>query len=85
MILKQALDNIRMTAYGGHPVDIEAVSYDKRRKKGGELMMLRQCVLARANHDEMEHGTITVRPKNSTHEIPVHVRLIMKLNDEFVR
>lgn len=81
--LKEALDITLENLHGGlpKPFDIEFVTFDKRRKKGGEIISLSQVVRVNQKHDTKHNGTIGVKnPKNSYHPICIHTWLITKIN-----
>lgn len=86
MLLKQALQEInRCTKEASRRFSIDFITLDVNRKQGGRLKTLRNCMVTKANHDEKLHGTITVlEDKKNAHPIPVHIRLIQRLNNEFV-
>lgn len=64
--------------------NIEFVSLDVNRKKGGTLKVLKRCRVASASHNIMQHGTVVVLPNRGVTEKTVHTRLIFKLNDEII-
>jgi hypothetical protein len=64
--------------------DIEFVTLDVKRKAAGKLKVMRNCRLAGSSHNQMEHGTINVIAAGTLHEVTVHVKLIMKINGEFI-
>jgi hypothetical protein len=64
---------------------IDFVTADRRRGTAGRLKQMTNMVTCGAHHDEMEHNTITIQDADGkSHPIPVHTRLIMKVNQEKV-
>lgn len=85
MTKRRALEIINDSARTKTPFSIEFVSADITRRTGGDLKVMKNMISSGANHDQQKHGTITIKPKSSKgHPIPVHINLIMKLNESFV-
>lgn len=81
MTLKEALRVINRK----EPVDIEFVTLDERRKKGGQHRSLIGAVCCGSSHDSSVHDTVTMQPREvSANPVSIHVKLIMKLNKEWV-
>ncbi len=86
MTLDKALETIRKCVKNSpFRFDIEFVTLDVKRKTGGTLKVLNNCRVASSSHNPFEHGTINVLAAGQTHENTIHIKLIMKLNGEFVR
>ena len=65
--------------------DIEFVKYNRKTKKGGEVVAIKNCMSCGLNHSMKKNDTIGIRPAhNSSHPIPVHIRLITKFNGETI-
>ena len=85
MSLKEALEVMRKCVKNSpFRFDIEFVTYDANRKKAGKLKQFKSCRLASSSHNEMDHGTITIMAAGMRHETTLHLKLIMKVNGEFV-
>lgn len=83
--LNTALAKMNNSDIRKEPFSIEFITCDRVRKTGGKLMKLRNMVSSGANHNEIAHGTITIKSAfGDGHPIPVHIRLITKFNEEFV-
>lgn len=69
----------------GSVVSIQFVTGDLERRTGGKKIRLKTAVRCGSNHNEKEHDTFSVRAINSTaHSYPVHVPLLLYVNDQRV-
>lgn len=85
MDLTEALREINSCVPDGRRTcSIEFVTCDWKRRTGGELKRLERCRVTGQSHDKMEHGTITVQPAKEARATTLHVRLIMRVNDQDV-
>lgn len=63
------------------PFEIKFVTYDKAKKKGGEIIHLTNAVRCGQKHNMKENSTIGVTQLNNTHHpYAVHIRLILEFN-----
>lgn len=87
MDLTAALSTTSKRDSNGMPVpfDIEFISLDRTRTKPSRHMRMSQVVRTGAAHNLIRAGQIGVKPADgSSHQVPVHVRLIMRINGEVV-
>lgn len=85
MSLKEALEVMRRCkATTREKFSIEYVSADLKRLSGGNLVAKKNCYTVRDSHDGFEHGTVNIMSDSDLHPVPVHIRLIMKLNGRVV-
>lgn len=87
MDLSQALDVTSRRDAAGAPVpfDIEFVTLDRTRNRPSRHVRMQQVVRGGASHNLIRAGQIAVKPADgSGHTVPVHVRLIMRINGERV-
>lgn len=67
------------------PFSIRFVTFDKKRKQGGEIIELDNAVRTGLQANTVEHQLIGVKQlHNSHHPYSVHTRLITMLNDKKV-
>jgi hypothetical protein len=86
MTLSDALKYINgCNEFNHQRFDIEFITLDKTRGTGGKLKKLTRCRAAGAHHNQSEHGTISVLSPEKSHEVPIHIHLIQKVNGEFIR
>lgn len=63
------------------PFSLKWVTFDHKRKTGGEILEVDGHVVSKLEHDTRENGTIGINnPTNSHHIIAVHTWLILKIN-----
>lgn len=85
MLLKEALELMRTCrSTTREKFSIEYVSADLKRRIGGELLRKEKCYVVADAHDGWEHGTVNIQNDTDLHPVPVHIRLIMKVNNEFI-
>ena len=82
--LKEALSIINASKKSKDGCEIEFVQLDKARGSGGVVKTLRGCRSTGANHDEWDHGTITVNADGGDHPYNIHIRLMLKINGQIV-
>lgn len=67
------------------PFSITWCLYDRNRRTGGEIRTLKNAVRAGAAHHLGRARQVAVKPADgSGHNIPIHLRLILRVNGEFV-
>jgi hypothetical protein len=65
------------------PFSITFVTYDKRRGTGGKVRRLSRAVRCGANHNLQRNRQVAVRPVHGkAHVYPIHLRLILRINEE---
>ncbi len=65
------------------PFSITWVTYDRRRGTGGKVKRLSRAVRCGAKHSLQRHRQVAVKPLNGrAHPYPIHLRLILRINDE---
>lgn len=84
LLLAEALQIINQSRKSEKGCTIEYVQFDKKRGTSGVVKRLKGCKVTGANHNEWEHGTVTVFDENGDHPYNIHIRLIMKVNGKFV-
>lgn len=87
MDLQTALDVTRRVDAHGQPVpfDLEFITLDRNRNRPSRHARMKQVVRTGASHNLARAGQIAVKPADgSGHAVPVHMRLIMKINGEIV-
>ena len=87
MDLTTALNVTSKRDSNGQPVpfDVEFITLDRNRTKPSRHMRMNQVVRTGAAHNLIRAGQIGVKPADgSSHQVPVHVRLIMRINGEVV-
>lgn len=70
------------------PFDMEYVSYDSNKHRSGrksELRKVESCVKVGASHDSKANATITVKKLHGRGIHTAHIKLIMKINQQWVR
>ncbi len=67
------------------PFSARTVSYDKKRGRNGSKHVYHAKVTrGGAAHDLHRHGQIAFHPVDGGHPIPVHIDLIVEINDQQV-
>ncbi len=85
VLLQKALEIMNGCSYESQKrFSIEFLTYDKKRKTGARRVALKHCYTTGLSHNQNQHGTIGIHEHNGTNPIPVHIRLIMKINNEFI-
>lgn len=87
MVLGKALEVMdRVDGRGAAvPFSITWVTLDRRRKSGGQVKHLANAVRSGAAHHLGRARQVAVKPADGTgHPIPVHLRLILRVNGELV-
>lgn len=72
---------------GGEPItfSIKFCTYNRSKKKGGQIIHLTKAVKCGLSHDMNENNTIGVKQLDSAnHPYPVQIRLITEFNDQKV-
>ncbi len=65
--------------------DLEYVSFDRTRRKGGDLVSLTGVQKVGSTFNQRDRQMINVKvPGSSHHPFPIHIRLITKFNGEKV-
>jgi hypothetical protein len=82
MEFKEALHLIAESFNRQSLVTVEYVTFDRARKKGGELKKF-TGYKAGSSHSSKENGTITL-VNSSNERATVHIPLIMKVNNQRV-
>lgn len=67
------------------PFSMEWVTYDKRKNTGGKKRHEENLVRCGLAHNMLDNATIGVKFKGSAmHPFPIHIDLILKVNDKQV-
>lgn len=89
LTLKEAMQVVNRRENGMPvPFDIEYVSYDSNKHRSGrrsELRKLETCIKVNASHDSKANATITMKKLHGRGISTAHIKLIMKINDQWVR
>jgi hypothetical protein len=65
------------------PFSISWCTLDRKRMTGGEVRRLDRAIRCGASHSLQRNRQIAIRPADgSGHPIPVHLRLILRVNNE---
>lgn len=83
MVLGEALKLMDRVDGRGTPVpfSITWCTLDRNRRTGGEMRTLRSAIRCGAKHNLQRNRQVAVRPADGTgHPIPIHVRLIKRVN-----
>lgn len=65
------------------PFSITFCTLDRNRRKGGEIRTLKNMVRAGASHNLQRSRQFAIKPADGTgHNIPVHLRLLLRINGE---
>lgn len=76
-------DALQITEDKSRNFDIEFVSFDEARKKGGEVIELTGCIRTGASHSMTNNNTISVvQPGRNKHPYAVHIHLIKTINKQ---
>lgn len=84
MQLAEALRAMERTDNRGVPVpfSINWVTLDRTRRTGGKVRRLDKAVRCGARHHLGRNRQIAVKPVKGGHPIPIHLRLILRVNNE---
>lgn len=76
-------DALQITEDAQRPFSISYVSFDKTRKKGGEIIHLSNAARVGASHNMKWNDTISVKQLgNDHHPHAVHIHLITEINGQ---
>lgn len=87
MVTAEAIEVMDRVDRRGRPIpfSITFCTHDKKRRKGGQIRTIEKAVRCGAAHSLQRHRQIAVQPADgSGHNIPIHLRLILRINGEFV-
>jgi hypothetical protein len=87
MLLERAFRIMDQVDGRGKPIPFSAawITLDKSRKTGGEVMRKDKLVRCGAQHHMQRNRTIAVkRADGKGHPWPIHIRLLMRVNNEVV-
>lgn len=86
MVLGRALEVMDRRDARGTPVPfaITWATFDHRRGTGGEIRHLPAAIRCGAKHNLQRNRQIAIRPVEGGHPIPIHLRLILRVNGEYV-
>jgi hypothetical protein len=85
MVLGKAFEVMDRVDGRGAPVpfSITWCTYDKARGTGGQIRHLERAVRAGASHSLQRNRQLAVKPADGTgHNIPIHLRLVLRINGE---
>jgi hypothetical protein len=85
MLLGDALRLMDQTDGRGTPVpfSITWVTLDRQRRTGGKVKRMERAVRCGASHSLQRNRQIAVKPADgSGHVTPIHLRLILRVNNE---
>lgn len=64
------------------PFSITWATFDKNRRTGGEVRRMDNVVRCGVSHSLQRHRQVAVKPADGEgHPIPIHLRLILRIND----